>query len=138
VVDTLGTTLGTYCAGQPKGALYINGPAGLGANGYPLVDNDPRIVPGPELRLDRQRAVVVPVPQAADRRPDRHPARRADLERTKGALWSYGTHKDTELRAACSNRNNPASCVGNEKTFGTGVGSTGPCGSGRQHAGGHW
>jgi len=126
VVDTLGTTLGTYCAGQPKGALYINGPAGLGANGYPLVDNDPRIVQDPNYDWTgsvrssfRFRKL-----QIAGLIDIRHGGQ--IWNGTKGALWSYGTHKDTELRAACSNRNNPASCVGNEKTFGTGGWFDGP------------
>jgi hypothetical protein len=44
----------------------------------------------------------------------------------KGALWSYGTSGETAQRAACTNRNNPASCTGNPKTFGSGGWFDGP------------
>jgi hypothetical protein len=36
---------------------------------------------------------------------------------TRGALYSYGTHKDTENRAICTGPNN-ADCTGNEHAFG--------------------
>jgi hypothetical protein len=37
---------------------------------------------------------------------------------TKGALYSYGTHKDTEGRAACSVVAGALTCTGNEHAFG--------------------
>jgi len=111
--------------------------AGLGANGYPLVDNDPRIVQDPNYDWTgsvrssfRFRKL-----QIAGLIDIRHGGQ--IWNGTKGALWSYGTHKDTELRAACSNRNNPASCVGNEKTSDGRLVRRARGGSGRQHAGGH-
>ena len=36
---------------------------------------------------------------------------------TKGALYSYGTHKDTENRATCT-RPATSSCTGNEHAIG--------------------
>jgi hypothetical protein len=44
----------------------------------------------------------------------------------KGALWSYGTHGDTQVRATCTDRNDPASCTGNPKVFGQGGWYDGP------------
>jgi tryptophanase len=37
---------------------------------------------------------------------------------TRGALYSYGTHKDTEGRATCVTQNNVLTCSGNEHAFG--------------------
>jgi hypothetical protein len=37
---------------------------------------------------------------------------------TRGALWSYGTHKDTESRAICTSLLS-TDCTGNTKTFGS-------------------
>jgi hypothetical protein len=45
---------------------------------------------------------------------------------TKGALWSYGVHKDTEIRATCTDRNDPTSCTGNPQIFGQGGFFNGP------------
>ena len=36
---------------------------------------------------------------------------------TKGALYSYGTHKDTEIRATCTGHVD-ATCTGNEHAIG--------------------
>lgn len=126
VVDTLGTTLGTYCAGAPKGALFISGPAGVGPAGYPLQDNDPRIVMDPNYNWTASvrsgfRYRKLQVSGLVD---IRHGGK--IWNGPKGALWSYGTHKDTEVRAACTNRNDPTSCTGNDKTFGQGGWFDGP------------
>jgi len=123
VVDVAGggtDTLGALCLGQPRGAMYI------GADGYPLGDPDLRIVQDPNY--DWTGSV-----RSAFRFRKLQVSGLVDIRHggqiwngTKGALWSYGTHKDTEQRAVCTNRNDPASCTGNNKTFGTGGWFDGP------------
>ena len=104
----LGGAVGTACNGAPKGALYID------ATGFPVVDPNQRILANPNPRwtgsvrtafryhkfqisglLDIRHGGVVP-------------------NDVKGALWSYGTHKDTETRATCTS----GGCTGNLQTFG--------------------
>jgi TonB-linked SusC/RagA family outer membrane protein len=115
------TTLGQVCAtaGAPTGALYI------GPNGYPLVDNDPRIVQDPNYDWTgsvRQsfRFRKLQITGLLD---VRHGGQ--IWNGTKGALWSYGTHKDTEIRATCTALS-PAACTGNDKVFGQGGWYDGP------------
>jgi len=43
--------------------------------------------------------------------------------RYQGRLWSYGVHKDTEVRAVCTSQTN---CTGNDKVFGQGGWLTDP------------
>jgi hypothetical protein len=116
------TTLGQVCATAkaPKGALYI------GPNGYPQVDQTPRIVQDPNYDWTgsirstlRYRKV-----QVSGLLDVRHGGQ--IWNGAKGALWSYGTSGETAQRAACTNRNNPASCTGNPKTFGSGGWFDGP------------
>ena len=111
----LGGAVGTACAGAPRGALYID------ATGFPVTDPNQRILANPNPRwtgsvrsafryrklqvsglLDIRHGGVVP-------------------NDVKGALWSYGTHIDTEQRADCT-----SSCTGNLKTFGQGGWFDGP------------
>ncbi|HYL54127.1 MAG TPA: SusC/RagA family TonB-linked outer membrane protein, partial [Gemmatimonadales bacterium] len=126
VVDTLGTTLGTYCAGKPNGALFISGPAGIGPNGYPLADPDLRIVQDPNydwtgsIRSSLRYRKL----QVSGLLDIRHGGQ--IWNGTKGALWSYGTHGDTKTRAACTNSNDPTSCTGNPQVFGQGGWFDGP------------
>ncbi len=114
------TTMGQVCAGKPKGALYI------GPDGYPLQDNDPRIV------MDPNYAWTASI-RSGFRYRKFHVSGLVDIRHggqiwngPKGALWSYGTRKDTEQRAACTDRNDPASCTGNPKVFGQGGWYDGP------------
>jgi len=112
----LGGAVGTACAGAPKGAMYID------STGFPVTDNNLRILANPNPRwtgsvrsafrfhklevsglVDIRHGGVVP-------------------NDVKGALWSYGTHQDTEQRADCSG----ATCTGNLKTFGKGGWFDGP------------
>jgi hypothetical protein len=53
---------------------------------------------------------------------------------TKGALWSYGTHLDTQNRAVCTGPSN-SDCTGNLQAFGTSSWYPGPVvgpGAGKQ------
>ncbi|HEV2750334.1 MAG TPA: SusC/RagA family TonB-linked outer membrane protein [Gemmatimonadales bacterium] len=120
VVDTLGTTMGAVCAGKPNGALYI------GADGYPVQDQDPRIVQDPNYDWTGSirssfRYKKLQISGLLD---IRHGGQ--IWNGPKGALWSYGTHGDTQQRATCTDRNDPASCTGNPKIFGQGGWYDGP------------
>jgi TonB-linked SusC/RagA family outer membrane protein len=103
-----GVDLATVCAGQPHGAAYI------GANGFPVADPNQRVLgdPNPDwtgslrtgLRYKKwQFSGLVDIRQGGD-----------IYNGTRGALYSYGTHKDTEVRAVCDG----TVCTGNEKVFG--------------------
>jgi TonB-linked SusC/RagA family outer membrane protein len=103
-----GVDLATVCAGQPHGAAYI------GANGFPVGDPNQRVIgdPNPDwtgsvrsgVRYKKwQFSGLVDIRQGGD-----------IYNGTRGALYSYGTHKDTEQRAVC----NGTACTGNEKIFG--------------------
>jgi TonB-linked SusC/RagA family outer membrane protein len=87
-----GVDLATVCAGQPHGALYLD------ATGLPVGDDNPRIVANPNpdwtgsvrtgFRFQR-----FSVSGLLDIRNGGQ-----IYNGTRGALWSYGTHKDTEIR----------------------------------------
>ncbi|HEX5387572.1 MAG TPA: SusC/RagA family TonB-linked outer membrane protein [Gemmatimonadales bacterium] len=100
------------CQGQPKGALYI------GADGFPILDPSPTIIGNPNadwtgsgrtsFRVKNLTlSALVDVRNGGD-----------VWDGTRGALYSYGTHKDTEQRASCTDRNDPTTCTGNVHTFG--------------------
>lgn len=104
------------CVGAAKGALFID------TNGFPVFDPDPRIVANPNPRWTgnvrssfRYRKL-----QVSGLLDIRHGGE--IWNGTRGALWSYGTHKDTEVRAACD----ISGCTGNEKVFGQGGWFDGP------------
>jgi TonB-linked SusC/RagA family outer membrane protein len=119
---TLVTGLAGACAGKARGALYI------GATGFPVGDPNPRIVSNPNPRWTgsvrtsfRYRKV-----QLSGLLDIRHGGMVANG--SKGALWSYGTHRDTEHRAICTG----TGCVANPsdplsmRTFGRGGWYDGP------------
>jgi len=109
-----GPTMGTLCNGKPQGTLYI------GSDGYPVSDPDVRVVMDPNYDWTgsvrssfRYRKF-----QVSGLLDIRHGGQ--IWNGTKGALWSYGVRKDTEVRATCTNRNDPTSCTGNDQVFGQG------------------
>jgi len=113
-------SLGAVCAGKPHGALYI------GPDGYPVQDNDLRIVMDPNYNWTGSvhssfRYKKVQISGLVDIRNGGQ-----IWNGTKGALWSYGVHKDTEIRATCTNRNDPTSCTGNDQIMGQGGFFNGP------------
>ena len=122
VVDVAGggtDSLGAVCQGHPRGALYID------PNGFPLQDPDPRLVQDPNYDWTgsvrssfRYRKL-----QVSGLLDIRHGGQ--IWNGTKGALWSYGTHKDTEQRAVCTARTETG-CTGNTKIFGQGGWYDGP------------
>lgn len=120
VPEAGGPTMATLCSGKPQGSLYI------GSDGYPLQDPDPRIVQDPNYAWTgsirssfRYRKL-----QLSGLLDIRHGGQ--IWNGPKGALWSYGTRGDTQLRAACTDRNDPTSCTGNPQVFGAGNWYPGP------------
>jgi TonB-linked SusC/RagA family outer membrane protein len=111
--------LAAACAGKPTGALYIDdGSNCSAAKGMPC---------GEALQ---QRILGNPTPKWTGSVRSGYRYRKLSLSGlldirkggdlhngTKGALWSYGTHKDTENRAICTGAST-ASCTGNVHTFG--------------------
>jgi len=116
----LGGAVGTACAGAPRGAMYID------STGFPVTDPNQRILANPNPRwtgsvrsafryrkfqfsglLDIRHGGVVP-------------------NDVKGALWSYGTHQDTQNRADCVVSGGVETCTGNTKVFGKGGWFDGP------------
>ena len=105
------------CTGASKGAMYID------TNGFPLDDPNPRVVGNPNLRWSGSLSTAVRYHkwQVSGLLDIRHGG---DMwNGTKGALWSYGTHGDTQQRATCDASD---VCTGNLKTFGQGGWFDGP------------
>jgi TonB-linked SusC/RagA family outer membrane protein len=111
--------LAAACAGKPTGTLYIddgtncsddNGmPCGEGLTQRVLGDPTPKWTGNVHSSYRYKQATISGL---------------LDIRKggtvyngTKGALWSYGTHKDTEGRAICTSFTN-AGCTGNVHTFG--------------------
>jgi TonB-linked SusC/RagA family outer membrane protein len=106
-----GNDVAAACQGQPDGALYV------GADGFPVVDPTFRVVGDPTPRWTggfrpslRYRKLNI--------------SALADLRRggivwngTKGALYNFGAHKDTEIRAACTGAAQ-STCSGNSYVVG--------------------
>jgi TonB-linked SusC/RagA family outer membrane protein len=115
------------CAGAARGALFID------TNGFPVFDPDPRVIANPNPRWTGSvrssfRFRKLQVSGLID---IRHGGQ--IWNGTKGALWSYGTHLDTQIRAGCSQIPDPLDptstvqqCIGNEKVFGKGGWFDGP------------
>ena len=105
-----GVDLAAACAGAPKGALYI------GADGFPVADPNQRVVgdPNPDWTASLRSSMRWRQWQLSGLLDFRHGG--VVYNGTKGALLSYGTHGDTEQRAAWD----PVTetYVGNEKVFG--------------------
>ncbi len=112
-------------AGNPQGALFV------GANGLPILDPNLRIIADPNydwtgsgrttFRIANfQLSGLVDVRNGGQ-----------IWNGTRGALYSYGTHKDTEARSTCVNVDPgpPRRCLqysGNEVTFGENFWFIGP------------
>jgi hypothetical protein len=111
-----GVDLATVCAGQPAGALYI------ADNGFPVADPNRRVLadPNPDWTGSVRSGFRYKKWEVSGLVDIRHGG---DIHNgTRSALYSYGTHKDTEQRAVCDGD----TCTGNEKTFGRGGWFDGP------------
>ena len=118
---------GTYpfitseCAGQAPGTLFIDDGNNCSPEpGMPCADDNPRIMGDPNPRWTGNvnstfKYKKFEVSGLMD-------IRKGGIvwNGTRGALWSYGTHKETEQRATCSNVAGSVVCSGNEKVFGQG------------------
>lgn len=106
------------CDGAPTGAVY------LAANGFPVLDDNVRIIGDPNYDWTGSarttfRIKGLQVSGLVDVRTGG-----AIWNGTRGALYSYGTHKDTEQRSTCTG--SAASCTGNEHRFGSDFWFNGP------------
>jgi TonB-linked SusC/RagA family outer membrane protein len=115
-----GVDLATVCKGQKKGTLYLDDGThdGCGdAAGMPCQDQTERIIANPNPKWTgnahssfRYRkwefSGLLDVKKGGDM-----------WNGTKGALYSYGTHKDTEIRATCTTAGT-SGCTGNLHAIG--------------------
>lgn len=115
-----GVNLAALCANQPKGATYIDDGTNCSAQpGMPCGDDNIRVIADPNPRWTGNARTSLRFGKATF-------SGLLDIKRgghlingTRGALYSYGTHKDTEGRAICTSNTN-ASCTGNLQAFGSG------------------
>ena len=114
-----GVNLATLCAGQPKGAVYIDN--GLNCStqpGMPCADDNTRVIadPNPDWTGNLRSSFRIGKATLSGLLDIK---RGGDLiNGTRGALYSYGTHKDTEGRAVCTGPAN-SQCTGNLQAFGS-------------------
>ncbi|MBA2572661.1 MAG: TonB-dependent receptor, partial [Gemmatimonadetes bacterium] len=112
-----GVDVAAVCAAAnaPEGALYLD------ANGFPVQDQTLRVIaiPEPDWTAGIRSSVTlfsnIQVSGLLDIRKGGQM-----WNGTRGALYSYGTHGDTDARATCTApaANSPATCTGNERVFG--------------------
>jgi TonB-linked SusC/RagA family outer membrane protein len=110
--------LGTVCAGQPYGATYIDDGTKCSRDpGMPCGDDDARIIADPNpkwtgnvhssFRVGKwELSGLLDVKKGGD-----------VWNGTRSALYSYGTHQDTQNRAICTGTHN-VDCTGNLHAFG--------------------
>lgn len=111
VQDDYGKTVGAGCAGAPQGAMYI------AQDGFPILDPQQKVIANGNPRWtgglrSSLRVGRLTLSGLLDGR------RGGQVwNGTKGALYNFGTHKDTEVRATCDAT--LTVCSGNERIFGT-------------------
>jgi TonB-linked SusC/RagA family outer membrane protein len=96
------------CGGASLGAYFID------ATGLPVKDNELRVIgnPNPRWTGSVRSSVRFRKLQLSGLLDIKHGGQM--YNGTRAALYAYGTHKDTEVRADCSG----ATCVGNEHVIG--------------------
>jgi TonB-linked SusC/RagA family outer membrane protein len=126
-----GVSLNQLCAGQPRGAVYID----AATKPNPADPNTPLLwcapQPGMPCADPNIRVIADPNPDWTGNVRTSFRYKKAtisgllDIRRggqiingTRGALYSYGTHKDTEGRAVCVSQAGALACTGNEHAFG--------------------
>jgi TonB-linked SusC/RagA family outer membrane protein len=113
-----GVDLAKACGNAPIGALYIDDGTNCSSNpGMPCGDDNNRVLANPNPRWTGNVHSTLRFGSVAF-------SGLLDIKKggqiyngTKGALWSYGTHQETENRAICTSRSN-AACTGNVHAFG--------------------
>ena len=113
-----GVDLATVCANQPYGAVFIDDGSNCSPQpGMPCADDNVRVINDPNPKWTGNVRTSFRYKKATF-------SGLLDIKKggqlingTRGALYSYGTHKDTDVRAICTGPNN-ADCTGNEHAFG--------------------
>lgn len=113
-----GVDLAKACGSAPVGALYIDDGKNCSSNpGMPCGDDNNRVLANPNPRWTGNVHSTLKIGKFSF-------SGLLDIKKggdvyngTKGALWSYGTHQETENRAICTGRNN-SQCTGNVHAFG--------------------
>ncbi len=113
-----GKDLKTLCANQPFGATYIDDGNNCSPDpGMPCADDNERVIGDPNPKWTGHAHSTL-------RYKKLELSGLLDIKKggqtwngTKGALYSYGTHKDTEGRAICTGATNK-DCTGNPHAFG--------------------
>lgn len=97
------------CGGAPYGAYFID------VTGEPVIDNTQRVIgnPNPRWTGSLRTSLRFHKLQLSGLVDIKHGGQ--IYNGTRAALYSYGTHKDTEQRADCSSG---VTCVGNEHVIG--------------------
>jgi TonB-linked SusC/RagA family outer membrane protein len=114
-----GMDLDALCAGQPRGATYIDDGTNCSPQpGMPCADDVIRVIADPNPKWTGNVRSSFRYKKATI-------SGLVDIRRggqivngTRGALYSYGTHRDTEGRAVCVAPLTNAACTGNEHAFG--------------------
>jgi TonB-linked SusC/RagA family outer membrane protein len=114
-----GVDLAAVCAGKPRGTTYIDDGTNCSPQpGMPCADDNIRVMTDPNPKWTGNvrssfRFGKATVSGLLDIKKGG-----SLINGTRGALYSYGTHKDTENRAICTGPLN-ANCTGNLQAFGT-------------------
>lgn len=114
-----GLSLATVCAGQPRGAVFIDDGTNCSPQpGMPCADDVIRVMTDPNPKWTGNvrssfRFGKATVSGLLDIKKGG-----SVINGTRGALYSYGTHGDTDNRAVCTGPNN-ADCTGNLQAFGS-------------------
>jgi TonB-linked SusC/RagA family outer membrane protein len=114
-----GVDLASVCAGKPRGTTYIDDGTNCSPQpGMPCADDNIRVMTDPNPKWTGNVRSSFRFGKATV-------SGLLDVKRggslingTRGALYSYGTHQDTENRAICTGPLN-ANCTGNLQAFGT-------------------
>lgn len=121
-----GIDLAVVCAGQPRGATFIDDGNNCSPQpGMPCADDNIRVLTDPNPKWTGNlrssfRYGKITVSGLLDIKKGG-----SIINGTRGALYSYGTHKDTENRAVCAGPLN-SDCTGNLQAFGSGGFYPGP------------
>jgi hypothetical protein len=114
-----GLSLATVCAGKPRGTVFIDDATNCSPQpGMPCADDNIRVMTDPNPKWTGNVRSSFRFRKATFSGLLDIKKGGAILNGTRSALYSYGTHKDTENRAVCTGPNN-SQCTGNLQAFGT-------------------
>jgi TonB-linked SusC/RagA family outer membrane protein len=107
--------VGAACAGRPAGALYIS------ASGFPIQDPTTRVIGDPNPDWTGGLTAEVNFRGVRLNAFLEHRSGGTNQNMTRASMYSFGTHGDTEQRAACTSVDDVTTCTGNEQVFGQGI-----------------